>query len=372
MKKIALLSLLAIPMLSEAQTKFTIQGKVGQLQAPAKAYLRYVADDAAVMDSAVLQDGRFTFSASVAEPMKATLMLNHTGAGRVVDFLPLFLENGTIKVESKDSVKHASIKGGALNKDFAALNTALKEVNDMSTRLNAEYASLPAEKRKDEAVMADINKKSEAITEARRVVLKKFIEDHPGSFISLDALKSYGGYAPDYGDVAPLFALLGDKVKKTKDGEQYASKLEIIKATSVGAVAPNFIQTDPEGKPVSLASFRGKYVLVDFWASWCGPCRAENPNVVKAYETYSSKNFTVLGVSLDQPNAKEKWLKAIQDDHLTWTHVSDLKFWKNEVAVQYGINAIPQNFLVDPQGKIVAKNIRGEELQTTLQKLLQP
>ena len=111
--------------------------------------------------------------------------------------------------------------------------------------------------------------------------------------------------------------------------------------------------------------------MVDFWASWCGPCRAENPNVVKAYNQFKDKGFTVLGVSLDQPNAKDKWMKAIHDDQLTWTQVSDLKYWKNEVAVLYGIQAIPQNFLIDPNGKIIGKNLRGEELVKKLQSVLQ-
>ena len=118
--------------------------------------------------------------------------------------------------------------------------------------------------------------------------------------------------------------------------------------------------------PVSLSSFKGKYVLVDFWASWCGPCRAENPNVVKAFHQYNDKGFTVLGVSLDRPNAKDKWLGTIRKDSLAWTQVSDLKYWDNAVAKLYGIRAIPQNFLINPQGKIIGRNLRGDAL---LQKL---
>ncbi len=130
----------------------------------------------------------------------------------------------------------------------------------------------------------------------------------------------------------------------------------------------DFTQNDVNEKPVSLSSLRGKYVLVDFWASWCGPCRQENPNVVKAFNQYKDKGFTVLGVSLDQK--KEPWLKAIEKDQLTWTHVSDLKYWQNEVAVQYGINAIPASFLLDPNGRIIGKNLRGEALTKKLAELM--
>ncbi len=138
---------------------------------------------------------------------------------------------------------------------------------------------------------------------------------------------------------------------------------------ALGATAPEFAEADTAGKVISLSSFRGKYVLIDFWASWCGPCRRENPNVVKAYNTYKGKNFTILGVSLDRPNAKDKWLAAIHKDGLTWNHVSDLKFWDSKAAGLYAVRGIPQNFLLDPNGKIIGKNLRGEDLQNKLAEL---
>ncbi|WP_436491467.1 redoxin domain-containing protein [Chitinophaga sp. ARDCPP14] len=139
-------------------------------------------------------------------------------------------------------------------------------------------------------------------------------------------------------------------------------------AVKVGQVAPDFSLPDPSGKMISLSSFRGKYVLVDFWASWCGPCRQENPNVVKAYQQYKGKNFTILGVSLDK--TKDKWQEAIKADGLAWNHVSDLKFWDSAVVPLYGLNAIPTNFLLDPQGKVIASNLRGPALEAKLQEVL--
>jgi len=148
------------------------------------------------------------------------------------------------------------------------------------------------------------------------------------------------------------------------------SYIQYNKVGAVGTAAVDFTQPDTTGTPVSLSSFHGKYVLVDFWASWCGPCRAENPNLVKTYNKYKDNGFAVLGVSLDQPGKKDSWLAAIHKDNLTWVQVSDLKFWDNEVAVLYGIKAIPSNLLLDPQGKIIAKDLRGEELDKKLAEIL--
>ena len=157
-------------------------------------------------------------------------------------------------------------------------------------------------------------------------------------------------------------------VIQQKFQELSQKKAQEPKIGDIGTVIPDFEQNDADGKPVNIKSFRGKYVLIDFWASWCGPCRGENPNVVTAYKKYSSKNFTVLGVSLDK--SKDPWIQAINNDGLTWTHVSDLKGWTNAVAQKFGINSIPQNFLIDPNGVIIGKNLRGPDLDAKLESII--
>jgi len=168
-------------------------------------------------------------------------------------------------------------------------------------------------------------------------------------------------------------AIVGEATKKFPDHQGVLTIHSTLNGTAkgwIGQQAPEISLPDPNGKTVRLSSFRGKYVLVDFWASWCRPCRAENPNVVKAYNDFKDKNFTILGVSLDQPGQKSAWQKAIMDDHLTWTHISDLKFWSSEVVPLYKIEGIPYNVLVDPEGKIIAESLRGEDLHRKLSEVL--
>jgi peroxiredoxin len=209
------------------------------------------------------------------------------------------------------------------------------------------------------------------LKDERRQQEVTFIKAHPDYLVSVEALKDAVGYLPD--DIRiydKLFNGLNKAIRQSKDGAALKKTIDGFMAVRIGAKAPLFSSPDTSGNAINLAAFRGKYVLLDFWASWCGPCREENPNVVKAYEQFRDKNFTVLSISLDQESKRDAWIKAIKDDGLVWSHVSDLKFWNNEVAQLYSIRSIPQNFLIDPQGTIVGANLRGEALFRKLQALI--
>src|SRR5690606_6216822 len=198
-----------------------------------------------------------------------------------------------------------------------------------------------------------------------------YIKDHPSSVVSLDLLYPYVGSEPVQEVIEPAFNGLSAALKNSDKGKAIADQLSTLKRVDIGAIAPDFSQPDTAGNAIALSSLRGKYVLIDFWASWCAPCRQENPNVVAAYQAFKGKNFTVFGVSLDRPGAKDAWIKAIHDDGLQdWPHVSELKWWQSSVVEQYAIQGIPANFLLDPEGRIIARNLRGEELHEKLKELL--
>lgn len=343
MKTNLLFLLLNIPLFTMAQIgAFTLKGNVSKLNAPEKIYLSYRSAGKNVMDSATLKNGFFEFKGQTDSPIPARLTLAHTAdrketQSRKTDVLSFFLEAGNLKLDAADSIKNANISGSA--------------INDENIRYKNFIGAGQSYQKRDE-------------------LKNQYIQKNPDSFFSLQALKDLAGISIDVAKTEPLFKQLSDRLKNSTEGKKFGETINKARAFQIGQTAPDFSQNDVNDKPVKLSDFRGRYVLLDFWASWCGPCRGENPHLVKVYDAYKDKNFTILGVSLDQPDKKQEWLAAIEKDGLKWTNVSDLNSWQNQAAQLYGIRAIPQNFLIDPTGKIIARDLRGNKLSEVIASLI--
>lgn len=381
MKK-AVLALVMLPLAVVSQDKqksFKLSGNVKNLSYKVDwVFLQYRNDGEWKTDSVQAKAGKYEFSGKIGEPVQGRLRVKY-GLGpdgkkvnmvNTRDMVSVFLQPGKIKVTSVDSFSNVQVKGSPAHIEFAKLNALAKPYQEKMQPLLEKYNEYG--KAKDKENQSKVEAAIDAIdAEKNEKVYGEYVRNNPNSPIALYALQQYAGWDINADKVEPLYNSLSSENKNYPSAADFKEKIEIAKKTGIGRMAMDFTQNDTLGNPVSLSSFKGRYVLVDFWASWCGPCRAENPNVVKVFQKYKDRNFHIIGVSLDRPGQKERWMKAIHEDKLEWTQLSDLKFWDNEVAKQYGINAIPQNLLLDPEGKIIAKNLRGEELDQRLGEVIE-
>lgn len=367
---------LSLPLLAMAQApNFTISGKIGNLNKPAKIYLDYMSDGKGKSDSCELVDGTFKFAGHIENIASGRMTLSREGirdkeiygTGGLGDVIYPSFGKENIRINSADSLYNAKWSGSKVyDESIAFIKAVGPPVMTIHHNANATLTRATPEQKSDSLFFKALDKKVNEMQASRRKNILDFALKNPDSYFAMYSL-SEANYGTKPEVILEVFNKMSQKLRLSYNGQSLYKMLSADKVTALGAAAPNFTQNDVDGKPVSLSDYKGKYVLVEFWASWCAPCRAESPNLLKQYAAYKDKGFEILGVSVDSDKAK--WLEAIKKDGLTWTQVSDLKGWESDARKVYGISGVPANFLVSPDGKIVGAHLTGEKLNEKLAKI---
>lgn len=344
------------------ESTYTIKGDLEKIKSGV-IYLNIYTPGEQSTDSTTIVNGKFQFKGDIKSPAFASLLMKNKPA----DFFTFYLEPGNLDIRGRaDSLGMLSIKGSHINDDDRILKERLKDVTLWENNNSKIYEKAYQENNKK--ILDSLDEVDNDILMAKRKVIASFVKEHPNSMRAAMAITENYGYYAEATDVKPLYDLLSQRIKDTEKGKEIKKMVEVYSAVAIGQLIPEINQYDTDSNLVSLHSLKGKYVLVDFWASWCGPCRRENPNIVAAYQQFKDKGFTVFGVSYD--TRKDNWIQAIANDHLDWYQVSQLNGWDNSTSSQFGIKAIPSNMLIDKNGKIIAKNLFGRKLVETLESLL--
>ncbi|MCX6280312.1 MAG: TlpA disulfide reductase family protein [Bacteroidetes bacterium] len=343
--------------------QFSIKGHINGIDTGMVYLQKFDADQWANVDSTKLDKGSFTFKGQAAMPEMRHITMQEKDIS-----VPVFVENAAIAIEIyPDSLDKSSIKGSATQDIYQKYLTMNETINQKMEAVYKEWKA--AKEAKDTVTMKQTDSISNELDIQLKNQLKDFIKTNNKTVVS-PYLVMKNSWQFDLPELEEILTAIDTSLNQSQYIQWLNKRIDILRSVAIGQIAPDFTMNDSTGKPLALSSLKGKILLVDFWASWCGPCRAENPNVVKAFQAYNKKGFDVLGCSFDQN--REKWLKAVNNDKLTWNQVSDLKGWGNAAGKLYGINSIPANVLLDKDMKIIGRNLRGEELMAKLAGILGP
>lgn len=366
MKKIGLiivllLGLVACETVAENTYKVTVNaegaedGKLVYLQKPQTGM------PPSVIDTLEIKNGTVEFSGTAKSPQLHYLLFEGNRG-----ILPLILEQGTITVTAHiDSLNTSKVVGTPSNDDFTSFIEGTMGIRDKMASIQQQ--GMEAQQKGDTVTLNTLTETFKEVQEEARAYEQNFVKNNPDSYISLMVLQQMAS-SPHADKAAELFEALSEDLKNNEIGKALTKQFEGIKKLAIGSVAPDFSAPTPEGDTISLKSSLGKVTIVDFWAAWCKPCRVENPNLVKLYNDFHEKGLSVVGVSLDRK--AEDWVKAIEEDQLPWHHMSNLKFWQDPIAKLYNIKSIPATYILDAEGRIIAKDLRGEELYNKISTLL--
>ncbi|QKG59143.1 AhpC/TSA family protein (plasmid) [Hymenobacter sp. BRD128] len=346
--------------------QYDLRIRLGARPRPSTAYLWRQSQGRLVVDSAHLSNGEYTFSGMAVTPFRARLVLGHKWSLPLgYDAFPfyLYLESGTIRVSSQDSLRHATLKGGPTNADYNALRPSLLPLAEQEQDAYQARNHATSKSERDHA-----RQLYDAFQASQQQTLPPLIRQWAHSRVALDLLLDYAPALATYEDLAPLYNMLAPSIKYSSAGQALGQRIAELHETAVGRPAPPFTQPDSTGQTVALAAFRGQYVLLDFWASWCTPCRAEIPLLKATYQQYKARHFNVVSVSMD--TNRYLWIQALKQESMPWKQVSDLTGLRGEPAKLYHIDGIPQNFLIGPTGTILAKNLQGDALTRKLAEVL--